>query len=75
MRHVCRAGAGGPYIVILRADGRMASAASRRNDSYALFPLQPDELMTCDAMLAHEDARLVISPNHHINSFQARLAL
>ena len=52
----------------------MASApAPRRNDAFALFPLQPDETMTCDAMLAHEDARLLVSPNHHINSFQACL--
>lgn len=53
----------------------MASpAGARRNDAYALFPLQADEVMTCDAMLAHDDARLLVSPNHHINSFQASLA-
>lgn len=72
---MCLEGVGGPYIVVSRAILCMASAASRRNEAYALFPLQPDELMTCDAMLAHEDSRLVISPNHHINSFQASLAL
>jgi hypothetical protein len=48
----------------------MTAPHSRRNDAYALFPLQPDEIMTCDAMLAPEDARLLVSPNHHINSFQ-----
>jgi hypothetical protein len=48
----------------------MTAPGARRNDAYALFPLQPDEVMTCDAMLAAEDARLVVSPNHHINSFQ-----
>ena len=48
----------------------MTAPHSRRNDAYALFPLQPDEIMTCDAMLAPEDARLLVSPNHHLNSFQ-----
>lgn len=48
----------------------MTAPAARRNDAYALFPLQPDEILTCDAMLAPEDARLLVSPNHHINSFQ-----
>jgi hypothetical protein len=48
-----------------------SAPGSRRNDAFALFPLQTDEIMTCDAMLAQDDARLVVSPNHHINSFQA----
>lgn len=43
---------------------------SSRNDAFALFPLQPDEATTCEAMLAHPGSRLLISPNHHINSFQ-----
>ena len=48
----------------------MTAPGSRRNDAFALFPLQTDEVMTCDAMLAQEGARILVSPNHHINSFQ-----
>ena len=52
--------------------GKIEPVPSTRNDAFALFPLQPDEATTCDAMLTQAGSRLLISPNHHINSFQVR---
>ena len=58
----------------VREEARETPPAARRNEDYALFPLQPDEVTTCDAMLMHAGTRLLVSPNHHINSFQVRPA-
>jgi len=54
--------------------GRVEAPTSSRNDAFALFPLLPDEATTCDAMLAQAGSRLLISPPHHINSFQVARA-
>lgn len=59
----------------LAGAGRIEPLSSSRNDAFALFPLQPDEATTCDAMLTQAGSRLLISPNHHINAFQVRAGL
>jgi hypothetical protein len=37
------------------------------NEAFALHPLTPDERNTCQSMLQHESARMLVMPTHHIN--------
>ena len=40
---------------------------ARLHDQFALHPLTPDERATCESMLQHESARVLVMPTHHIN--------
>jgi len=37
------------------------------NEAFALHPLTPDERNTCQSMLQHESAQVLVMPTHHIN--------
>lgn len=40
---------------------------SRLHEQYSLHPLTGDERTTCQSMLQHETARVLVMPTHHIN--------
>ena len=42
----------------------------RIDEAFSLHPLTRDEETTCESMLQHENSKLTIAPNHHINRFQ-----